>query len=74
MYFILQIEFNMFVKSESVKEVGTTRASMNRVGKIRAAQGVKKHYNEYKDFHSCEIQAHICASFMEMAKMKDING
>lgn len=47
---------------------------MNRTGKTRAAQGVKKHYNEYKDFHQREIEAHICASFMEMLNMKTLDG
>ena len=47
---------------------------MNRTGKTRAAQGVDKQYNEYKDFHQAEIEAHICASFMEMINLKDMNG
>jgi hypothetical protein len=47
---------------------------MNRVGKTRAAQGVKKHYNEYRDFHQCEIEAHVCASFMQMINIKSMNG
>ena len=47
---------------------------MNRTGKTRAAQGVKKHYNEYKDFLQREVEAHICASFLEMFDMKTLNG
>lgn len=47
---------------------------MNRIGKTRAAQGVKKYFNEYKDFHQCEIQGHICASFMEMVNMNNADG
>jgi hypothetical protein len=47
---------------------------MNRTGKTRAAQGVEKHYNEYKDFHQAEIEAHICASLMEMISLKQIEG
>ncbi len=58
----------------SAKEVGTSRASMNRTGKTRAAQGVEKHYNEYKDFHQQEVEAHVCASFMEMLEMKSLDG
>jgi hypothetical protein len=62
------------VSDTSAKEVGTSRASMNRTGKTRAAQGVEKHYNEYKDFHQREVEAHVCASFMEMREMKSLNG
>lgn len=29
------------------------------------------HYNEYSEFHQCEVEAHILASFMEMHGMKD---
>lgn len=47
---------------------------MNRTGKTRAAQGVKSHYNEYKDFHQKEVEAHICASFMEMLNMTMLDG
>ena len=55
----------------SAKEIGTSRASMNRTGKT---QGVKKHYNEYKDFLQQEIEAHICVSFMEMLDMNTSTG
>ena len=58
----------------SAREIGTTRASMNRTGKTRAAQGVKKRYNEYKDFLQREVEAHICAPFMEMHDMKSLDG
>ena len=56
----------MFVDDEkeigiSAKEIGANRASMNRTGKTRAAQGVKKKFNEYKDSHQNEITAHILA-------------
>jgi hypothetical protein len=54
------------VSETSAKEIGTSRASMNRTGKT---QGVKKHYNKYKDFLQREIEAHICVSFMEMLDM-----
>ena len=47
---------------------------MNRSGKTRAAQGVKKKFNEYKYFHQNEITTHILASFMEMHNMKSIDG
>jgi hypothetical protein len=62
------------VSDTSAKEIGTSRASMNRTGKTRAAQGVKKHYNEYKDFLQREVEAHICAAFLEMFDMKTLNG
>ena len=52
----------MFVKNASAAELGASRASMHRTGKFNAAKGVKTHYNEYKDFHSREVEAHICAS------------
>ena len=26
-------------------------------------------YNEYKDFHECEVDVHICAAFLEMSGM-----
>ncbi|KAK3741568.1 hypothetical protein QZH41_012511 [Actinostola sp. cb2023] len=71
---LYSIEFETFVSDGSAREIGTSRASMNRVGKTRAAQGVKKYYNEYKDFHQCEVEAHICASFMEMLNMKNTDG
>ena len=58
----------------SAREIGTSRASMNRTGKTRAAQGVQKRYNEYKDFHQREVEGHICASFMEMLNMKKMDG
>ena len=58
----------------SAKEIGTSRASMNRTGKSRAAQGVKKHFNEYKDFHHKEVEAHICSSFMDMLGIRTLEG
>lgn len=45
---------------------------MNRNGKATAAKGVNSNYNEYKEFHKTEIEAHICASFMEMLVMKKL--
>lgn len=47
---------------------------MNRTGKYNAAKGVENHYNEYKDFHDHEIEAHICASFMQMTGMTNLSG
>lgn len=58
----------------SAAEVGTTRASINRTSKTNAAKGVSNHYNEYKEFHQREVEAHICASFMEMSGMEKIDG
>ena len=64
----------MFVKHSSSAEVGTSRSSMNRTGKTNAAKDVHNHYNEYKEFHQCEVEAHICASFMQMLGMKKVDG
>ena len=48
---------------------------MNHCGKtINAAKGVQNHHNEYKDFHAIEMEAHICASFMDMCGMTSVNG
>ena len=62
------------MKDCSSKEVGTTRATINRTAKTNAAKGVNNNYNEYKEFHKCEVQGHICAAFMEMYGMKKIEG
>lgn len=64
----------MFVKHSSSAEVGTSRSSMNRTGKTNASKGVHNHYNEYKEFHQREVEAHICASFMQMLEMKKVDG
>lgn len=63
----------MFVKDGSAAEIGTSRASMNRTGKSNASKGVHTHYNEYKDFLAREIEAHICASFMHMCNMPEMD-
>ena len=68
------MEFNMFCKSDSGNELGTTKASMNRTRKTNASAGPKKKYNEYKEFHQCELEAHICSAFMEKTGMEDTNG
>lgn len=64
----------MFVDHSSSAEIGTSRASINRTGKTNAAKGVENHYNKYSEFHAREIEAHICASFMEMVGMHKISG
>ena len=69
-----QTEFKMFVNHSSAAEIGTTRASINRTGKTNAAKGVENHYNEYSEFHAREVEAHICASFMEMTETEKISG
>ncbi|CAB4004389.1 hypothetical protein AC249_AIPGENE16794, partial [Paramuricea clavata] len=66
---LYKIEFDRFVKSSSAGELGTTRSSVNRTGKTTAAQGIDKKYNEYKEFNDREVEAHICAAFMEMSDM-----
>lgn len=63
----------MFVR-DSAQELCTSRASMNRCGKTNASKGVHNHYNEYKDFHDREIEAHVCAAFMNMSQMASIEG
>lgn len=64
----------MFVNHDSAAEIGTTRASINRTLKTNAAKGVENHYNEYSEFHAREVEAHICASFMEAKGMKSLEG
>ena len=64
----------MFVKDKSASEIGTSRASMNRTAKFTTAKGVQTNYNEYKDFPSREMEAHICVSFMEMCGMSKVDG
>lgn len=64
----------MFVNHSSAAEVGTSRASINRTGTTNATEGVKNHFNEYSEFHKREIEAHLCASFMEMMGMNNITG
>lgn len=64
----------MFVNHSSAAEVGTSRASINRTGTTNATKGVKNHFNEYSEFHKREIEAHLCASFLEMMGMNNITG
>lgn len=64
----------MFHKSDSGSELGTTKASMNRTRKTNASAGPKKKYNEYKEFHQCELEGHICAAFLEMSGMTKVDG
>lgn len=68
------MEFEMFYKSDSGSELGTTKASMNRTRKTNASAGPKKKYNEYKEFHQCELEGHICAAFAEMSQMAKADG
>ena len=72
--FLLQTEFETFVKAKSAGEIGTSAASINRTGKTNARKGVHSHYNEYKEFHEREIEGHICAAFMEMSSMTKLEG
>jgi hypothetical protein len=62
------------VKNSSSAELGTSRASMNRTGKTTAAKGVHSNYNEYKEFHEREVEAHMCCSFMQMIGMSKLDG
>ena len=51
----------MFYKSDSVSELGTTKASKNRTRKTNASAGPKKKYNEYKEFHQCKAgRSYLC--------------
>ena len=47
---------------------------MNRTRKTNASGGPKTKYNEYTDFHQCEVEGHICAAFLEMSGMAKANG
>ena len=64
----------MFYNSGSGPELGTTKASMNRTRKTNASGGPKTKYNEYTDFHQCEVEGHICVAFLEMSGMAKANG
>jgi len=74
MIWIFQVESDIFVNHSSAAKIGTSRASMNRTFKTNAAKGVNNHYNEYKEFHQWEIEAHVCAFFMEMSGMITFDG
>ena len=43
-----------------------------RTGKTKSAKDVHYHYNEYSEFHTTDVEAHICAVFME--KMMKLDG
>ena len=47
---------------------------MNRTNKTNASKGVENHYNDNKNFHQCEVEAHICALFMKMSGMSSMDG
>ena len=64
----------MFYKEESAGELGTTKASINRTRKTNASPGPHNKYNEYKDFHECEVEGHICAAFLEMSGITKVDG
>lgn len=70
----MQTEFELFVKPQSAGEIGTSRASINRTGKTNASKGCHTNYNDYKEFHEREVEAHICAAFMNMSSMSKIDG
>ena len=36
--------------------------------------GPHNKFNEYKDFHECEVEGHICAAFLEMSGMTKVDG
>lgn len=56
---LYELENAMFVKHSSSAEVGRSHSSMNRTGKTNTAKDIHNHYNEYKEFHQCEVWAHI---------------
>lgn len=70
---LYKIEFERFVRHSSTGEIGTSRARMNRTGKTTASKRIDKTYNEYKEFHEREVEAHICAAFMEMSGMENMD-
>ena len=47
---------------------------MNRTGKINASKGVHNYYNEYKEFQQREVEAQICASFMQIFGINKVDG
>ena len=49
--------------------MGTIRARMNKI----ASKGIDKTYNEYKEFHEREVEAQICAVFMEMSNIQNMD-
>ena len=59
---------------QSAAEVGTSAASINRTGKTNARKGIQSNYNDYKDFHEREMEAHICGAFMDMLSMGTLEG
>ena len=64
----------LFMNRLNFKDLlGTSRASMNRTGKTTASKGIDKTYNEHKEFHEREVEAHICAAFMEMSGMENMD-
>ena len=58
----------------SAGEISTSMASINRTGKTNAAKNPHTHYNEYSEFHAIEVEAHICAAFMQKMKMAKLDG
>lgn len=70
---LYEMEHKIFYKEESAGELGTTKASINRTRKTNASHGPRKKYNEYKDFHECELEGHICAAFLEMSGMSKVD-
>lgn len=64
----------MFVNHSSAAEMGTSRASIKRKCKTNAAKGVENHFSKYSEFRAREIEAHVCASFMEMMGINNITG
>jgi len=70
----LQAENKLFVKHDSAGQIGTSMASINRTSKSNAAKDAHNHINEYSEFHSREVEAHICAAFMEQMNMDELDG
>lgn len=64
----------LFFSNDSVGDVGSSCASINRTGKNNAKKGPQVDYNEYKDFHDREIEAHIIAAFIKFAGMSSVRG
>jgi hypothetical protein len=68
------MENKLFVNHASAGEIGTSVASMYRTGKKNAVKNVHNNYNEYSEFHAREVEAHICAAFMQKMSMLKMDG
>ena len=66
----MQICHNIYFKDDSMAQIGTTCASMNRTGKTNAKKGPDVDYNAFKDFFDRETEAHIISWWMDFVGME----